>query len=68
MFRYCIKSLQGIYNLLGLKRNAKSTDLKNWYEINVITKTINGKSTACITIIRDMVVDMMHIMKRERKP
>ena len=47
------EKLQGIYNLLGLKRNAKSTDLKNWYEINVITKTINGKSTACITIIRD---------------
>lgn len=44
--------LQAIYDELGLKRTAKATDLKNWYEIKQVTKEIKGKNTACIVIIR----------------
>ncbi len=29
-----------------------ATDLKQWYEVKEHTKTINGRSVACMTIIR----------------
>ncbi len=46
------ETLQGIYNSVGMERTAKATDLKQWYEVKEHTKTINGRSVACITIIR----------------
>lgn len=45
------EELQKAYDALGIKRNAKATDLAEWYEIKKSTKRIEGKSTACITII-----------------
>lgn len=47
--------LQEIYDnpLVGnAGRVAKATDLKKWYEVKEHTKTIDGKSVACMTIIR----------------
>jgi hypothetical protein len=48
--------LQNIYNELGIKRTAKATDLREWYEIKSATPKINGNSTSCKVIIRDKVV------------
>ena len=46
--------LQGIYDTLGIKRKAKATDLDYWYQIKPTTKNINGKTTACLIIVRDL--------------
>lgn len=48
--------LQGIYDDLGLQRTAKAADLNKWYEVKQTTPKINGKTTACVTIIRDRMV------------
>ncbi len=52
------KKLQEIYADLGISRKAKTTDLKDWYEIKQVNKTINGKSTACVIIIRDKFIGL----------
>ena len=48
--------LQGIYNDLGIHRTAKAADLNKWYEVKQTTPKINGKTTACMTIIRDRMI------------
>ena len=48
--------LQEIYDTLGLQRKAKATDLAQWYEIKDAPTRIEGKPTACVTIIRDKFV------------
>lgn len=53
----CAKDkLQEIYNDLGLERKAKATDLMNWFEVQQTTKRINGKSTACIILVRSKFI------------
>ncbi|MCI5716890.1 MAG: hypothetical protein MR292_00675 [Alistipes sp.] len=49
--------LQNIYDALGLKRKAKSTDLAKWYEIKNISMRINGTPTTCVIIIRDKMIN-----------
>ena len=48
--------LQEIYDTLGLQRKAKATDLAQWYEIKETAPKINGKTTACVTIIRKRMI------------
>lgn len=48
--------LQGIYDDLGITRTAKAADLNKWYEVKQTTPKINGKTTACMTIIRDRMI------------
>lgn len=48
--------LQEIYNLLGLDRKARATDLKKWFETKENTKRINGKNVACITLVRSKYI------------
>lgn len=48
--------LQGIYDDLGIKQKAKAADLNKWYEVKTTTPKINGKTTACITIIRERMI------------
>jgi len=44
--------LQQIYDDLEVKQTAKATDLAKWFDIQPCYRNINGKNTACITIIR----------------
>lgn len=46
------EKLQNLYKSTGIQQTAKATDLKKWYEVKEHTKTIDGKSVACMTIIR----------------
>ena len=48
--------LQRIYDDLGIKQTAKAADLNKWYEVKITTPKINGKTTACMTIIRDRMI------------
>ena len=48
--------LQKIYDSLGIQQTAKATDLAKWYEVKMISPKINGKTTACITIIRVRII------------
>lgn len=48
--------LQGIYDTLGISRTAKASDLANWYEIKETSPKVNGKTIACVTIIRDRLI------------
>lgn len=48
--------LQNIYDSLGIQQTAKATDLAKWYEVKMTSPKIKGKTTACITIIRDRIV------------
>lgn len=48
--------LQGIYDDLGIKQTAKAADLDKWYEVKQTTPKINGRTTACMTIIRDRLM------------
>jgi len=48
--------LQRIYDDLGIKQTAKANDLNKWYEVKQTTPKIDGKTTACITIIRDRMI------------
>ena len=50
------KLLQGIYDDLGIKQTTKASDLNKWYEVKHTTPKINGKTTACITIVRDRMI------------
>lgn len=43
--------LQAIYNQLGIKKNAKATDLANWYSITDHSKRIENQVVTCIKII-----------------
>lgn len=49
-------AIQAAYDTLGLKRKAKSTDLKQWYEVKEESPKIDGKSTACMTITSPKVM------------
>lgn len=48
--------LQHIYDQLGILRTAKATDLAEWYEIKNTAQRIDGKSVACIVVVRDKFV------------
>lgn len=48
--------LQKIYDSLGIQQTAKATDLAKWYEVKMTSPKINGKTTACIVIVRDRMV------------
>ena len=54
--------LQEVYNLLGIRnsygkiKTAKATDLENWFEIKKTTPKIKGKTTDCITIIKNKLI------------
>lgn len=48
--------LQKIYDSLGIQQTAKATDLTKWYEVKMTSPKINGKTTACIVIVRDRMV------------
>lgn len=48
--------LQQIYDDLGIQQTAKAADLAKWYEIKTTTPKINGKTTACMTIIRGRMI------------
>ena len=48
--------LQKIYDSLGIQQTAKATDLAKWYEVKTTSPKINGKTTACIVIVRDRMV------------
>ena len=54
--------LQRIYDSLGVKKTAKATDLKSWYEIKEHTTTINDKSVACITIVRSKLLKLNELV------
>lgn len=44
-------TLQGIYNLLEIKKVAKASDLAQWYTIKNHNKTIGGKSITKLKIV-----------------
>ncbi len=48
--------LQHIYDDLEIKQTAKATDLAKWFDIQPCYRNINGKNTACITIIRSRLI------------
>lgn len=48
--------LQHIYDDLEVKQTAKATDLAKWFDIQPCYRNINGKNTACITIIRALLM------------
>lgn len=48
--------LQQIYDMLGIKRIAKATDLSKWYEIKETSPKIDGKTISCLTIIRSRFI------------
>lgn len=48
--------LQKIYDSLGIQQTAKATDLAKWYEVKMTSPKINGKTTACMAIIRDRII------------
>ena len=54
--------LQDIYTCLGLKnsygkiKTAKATDLEKWFEIKKTTPKMKGKTTDCITIIKNKLI------------
>lgn len=54
--------LQEVYNLLEIKnsygkiKTAKATDLEKWFEIKRTTPKIKGKTTDCITIIKNKLI------------
>lgn len=56
------EELQDIYAALEIKdsygkiKNAKATDLENWFEIKKTTPKIKGKTTDCYTIIRSKLI------------
>ena len=43
------------YKDLGIKQTAKATDLSKWFEVKETTPKVNGKTTKCLTIIREKV-------------
>lgn len=45
------KTLQGIYNMLEIKKVAKASDLSQWYTIKNHNKTIQGKSITKLKIV-----------------
>ena len=49
------KSLE-IKNSYGKIKTAKANDLENWFEIKKTTPKINGKTTNCITIIKNKLI------------
>ncbi len=57
----CKKTLQKIYSDLGIYeeynkvKTAKATDLAQWFEIKRHTVKVKGKSTDCITIIKNKI-------------
>ena len=57
----CKKMLQKIYSDLGIYekynkvKTAKATDLAQWFEIKRHTVKVKGKSTDCITIIKNKI-------------
>jgi hypothetical protein len=54
--------LQEVYTSLEIRdsrgkiKNAKATDLEEWFEIKKATPKINGKTTDCYTIIREKLI------------
>lgn len=48
--------LQRIYNDLGIRQTAKATDLERWFEIKESSPKIKGKTTACVTLIREKFI------------
>lgn len=50
------EKLQRIYDTLGISRTAKASDLANWYEIKETSPKVNGKTIACVTIVRDRLI------------
>ena len=48
--------LQRIYDDLGIQKMAKAADLAKWYEIKETAPKINGRTTACVTIIRKRMI------------
>ena len=48
--------LQRIYDDLGINKTAKAADLTKWYDVKTTSPKINGKTTACVTIVRDRMI------------
>lgn len=48
--------LQEIYDCLGIKKKAQTTDLRDWFDIKRTSPKIDGKTTDCITIIRRKII------------
>lgn len=48
--------LQRIYDDLGIRQTAKAADLAKWYEIKETAPKINGRTTACMTIVRKRMI------------
>ena len=48
--------LQRIYDDLGIKQRPKAAAHNKRYEVKTTTPKINGKTTACMTIIRDRMI------------
>lgn len=45
------RTLQGIYNLLGIQKTAKASDLSQWYTIKNHSKKVNGTSVVKLKIV-----------------
>ena len=50
--------LQKIYDSLGIKRTAKATDIDEWYEVQRVSRYIDGKNTACVMILRKTFISL----------
>ena len=48
--------LNEIYGFLEIDRKSVATDLSNWFEIESVTRKIDGKSTSCYKTIRRKII------------
>ena len=51
-------ALQKIYDSLGIKKTAKATDIDEWYEVQRVSRYIDGKNTACVMILRKTFISL----------
>lgn len=58
--------LQQIYNDLGIKQTAKTSDIAEWYDVDTCYRNINGKNTACVILIRCRLVAKKKIAAEDR--
>ena len=52
------EELQKIYDSLGIKKTAKATDIDEWYEVQRVSRYIDGKNTACVMILRKTFISL----------
>lgn len=50
------EELQEIYDILGIDKRAKATDMEQWYDTVTSTKRIDGKNVLCMTIVRSRFI------------